>query len=307
MAPPARRHSIAFCCDARKNARLACRSEPPSDRRNRARADADRTVGRRQVRRHQCFDAPALGEHPAHRRRASRARATRADRRLGAVGDHGQAQDHRRIAARRRALRGRARGNRRAARSDAARARIIVSRRARRLACRPRSIDRRSAPPHERSRVAGRGVRARRADVVDARRGVSRRSRPGCSSCALARCARVSARRSAAEPECVGSLSFGICCRGAGPGIGQSAGRARRCVRHAGIRRAQRRRRNGRARPRWFGHFGRVFRRAAQSRARRNLDRCARHVQRESAPGSRGAVIGAARLRGSAGNRHHRR
>ena len=76
---------------------------------------------------------------------------------------------------------------------------------------------------------------------------------------------------------------------------------------HPGLHRPCRGRRHGNPGPRRLGYFRRLLRRPSAGAPRRDLDRCARHVQRQSAPRARRPPAGAARLRGSAGNRHHRR
>jgi diaminopimelate decarboxylase/aspartate kinase len=74
-----------------------------------------------------------------------------------------------------------------------------------------------------------------------------------------------------------------------------------------GFHRPRRGRRHRDPRPRRLGHLRRLFRRAAAGAPRRDLDRRAGHVQRQSAPRSRRAPAGTPGLRGSAGNRLHRR
>ncbi len=229
----------------------------------------------------------------AHRRRASRARPARADRRLGAVGHHRQAQGDRRIARRRRALRARARRDRRASRGDGARARTGVARRARSSGSTTRSARRRSASRDPATSPWQAEVLALGELMsTHARRFISFRHRRGHARDALARRARAPARAWRCRTRMRGAVIFRPPCR-------------RRPIRHWRARspraatcssRKASSRATRTARPSILGRGGSdtsagYFGALLKARARRNLDRRARHVQRQSAPGARSARL----------------
>ena len=116
-------------------------------------------------------------------------------------------------------------------------------------------------------------------------------------------------RGGAAEPERLGAAAVGQLPPPQPTPAGARVSRAQptRHAAHPGLHRAPWRRRHRDARPRRFGYLGGLFRRVAGRGARRDLDRRARHVQREPARGAGRAPAGAAGLRRGAGNRHHRR
>ncbi len=163
---------------------------------------------------------------------------------------------------------------------------------------------RRPASRRGRTDLAGRSARARRTDVVDARRRLSQHARPRD---ALARRARAPARDAAAEPERMGSLSLGVGADRARRSLDLASADARRAVRHAGLHGAQRGRRDRDPRPRRLRYVGELLRCAAAAEKVEIWTDVAGMFSANPRQVPNARLLLAPRLRGGAGNRDDRR
>ena len=145
---------------------------------------------------------------------------------------------------------------------------------------------------------------ARRIDGDAARRRVPDVAR---SRCAVGRCAHGHQGRAAAQRQHARELSVGDVRLRSRSGTAAALVDARHGLDLARLHRQRRERRYGAARARRLRYFGQLLRCEAAGASAGDLDRRARHVQRQSALGADGAAAARARIRRGAGNRQQRR